>query len=336
MKLSHFTSIIVILFAVVFWISTILSQNTVASSTSNKDYSMIITNACLDAIKTIDVNETRVFKDESSRKEALRVFYKTILKGLDIDNGINDKYISEKTPFVLLLDTDGYYLNYNTAFDTEMTVGETDSLCACTGLNTWADTYVGIDGRRYQVRFFLNDYIEVVDESGKKTYGSLKEVSKSIPALDFISDNKRYEENKRYCVINCMEDTINYLLNTQNINTGSWRMGYSVSLSMIPGEDWTRMIKNPTIIGFLQGPNKNNMEDNLNVFGFASSEKLKGQLYYAEDELFYRLKTDEVPETLIEINGEEVTIHQTHENIGNMKTLAGKGNNPDITAYRNQ
>ena len=338
MKLSHFATIIIILFCSVFWMISIISQNTVAMTTSNRDYTQIITNACYDAIKVIDKEETYVFKEETTRKNALKIFYKTILKGLDIDNGINDRIISEKTPFVLLIDCDGYYLNYNTAFDTTMTISEPDALCACTGLNTWADTYTGEDGKKYLVRFFLNDYIEIIDDAtGEKFKGTLDEAKEEYDAiLPFLTND--YEPTKRYCIINCMEDTINYLLNTQNINIGSWRMGYVVSLSNIPGEDWTRMLKNPTIIGFLQGPNKNNLTDNLNVYGYAASEKIKGRLYYADEttNLYYRLEKTDVPTTIVTYNGTDIEVKEINQNIGSMKKLAEKGNDPDITTYRDQ
>ena len=135
-----------------------------------------------------------------------------------------------------------------------------------------------------------------------------------------------------------MEDTINYLLNTQYINIGSWRMGYVVSLSNIPGEDWTRMLKNPTIIGFLQGPNKNNLTDNLNVYGYAASEKIKGRLYYADEttNLYYRLEKTDVPTTIVTYNGTDIEVKEINQNIGSMKKLAEKGNDPDITTYRDQ
>ncbi len=331
MKLSHFTIIIVVTFSILFWITMSVNQENVAVTTSNKDYSMIITNACYDAIKTIDTNKTRVFETKGARKDALDVCYKTILKGLDIDNGLNDEFIKEKTPFVILVDTDGFYLSYNTRFDKAMTVGLTDSISACTGLNTWSEDYSG-----YKVRFFLNDYIEVITPDNKSIKGNLEEVSAMVPALTFLSNPKAYDEEKRYCVIHCMEDEINYLLNTQSINTGSWRMGYSVSLSEICGEDWSRMLKNPTIISFLQGPNKNNFTQGVNIYGYAASEETRGQLYYAEDGLYYRAEDDIYEDVESDDNGTTIITRQMNENVGNMLNLAQKGNNPDITAYRNQ
>ena len=334
MKLSHFTLVILFVFIGIYYMYSLVSQKTVASSTSNKEYSSFIATACHDAIKTVDLNKTFVFEEEKDRKIALNTLYKTLLKSLRMDNGLNDEYIKEKTPFVILVDNNGFYLSYNTAFDEDMTIGEPEGISACTGLNTWSKTISG-----NTVRFYLIDYIEVMTSSNIKYKGTVSEVYKKMeedgtPFTLLASSD--FEEIKNDCIIKSMEDEINYLLNTQGINIGSWRMGYSVSLSENRGEDWTRMLKNPTIISFLQGKTERNMTLTLNIYGYSASEITKGQLYYSEGGLYYRATDNLYTTETVEDNGVRITTKKYKENIGTMEELAEKGNDPDITTYRNE
>lgn len=319
MKFTHFTCIFimgVLLFFVVGWRYT--TKREIAYNNGNREYGVILANACVDGMKDTEPGLTDVFNTSAKRERALKGFYTSILKGLALDNGVREEFIKEKTPFVILVDNDGFYISYNAAFDEYMTAfiddtgnevspDSTDVLSTLTGLNTWSED---IDGNI--VRFYLNDHVKVVTASNRTYEGTRAEVLSHID-LECLRTKEAFETEKRYVIIQSIETEINFLLNSQPINEGKYFKAYGVTIPQSEGEYWHRLIKRPCLISFLQGDTERNKLNTLNVYAYAGGEVIKSKLYYGSGNLYYKYDG-------------------SSDNFGTMRDMAEKGYNPDVTA----
>ncbi|MBR4795726.1 MAG: hypothetical protein IK050_04740 [Lachnospiraceae bacterium] len=320
MKFSHFASLFIITVLFVFFVGwQYATTPEINYNRANKQYGVVIANACVDGMKNTDPGLTDVFNTSAKREKALNSFYRSLLKGLNKSIGVRDYAVKEQTPFVLLIDNDGFYVSYNAVFDEYMTsfidgAGNKinpDSadveLSTVTSLNTWSEN---IDGN--VVRFYLNDHVKVITPDNKIYDGTREEVLSKVD-IDCLKTVEAFETEKRYVIIQALEDEINFLLNSQPINAGKYYRAYAVTLPQSEGEDWHRLLKRPCLISFLQGKTSNNRENVLNVYGYAGGEIIKSKLFYGSGDLYYKYDGGS-------------------DNFGTMRDMAEMGLNPDVTA----
>lgn len=296
MKIHHIVIFFSGIFLVFFLWYSWNNQKPVSFNRTNIEYANKLTSACYDAAQTIDGEELGskkgVWNSLEDRKNTLFVFYKSLAKNLNKDNDVQITSIPEYTPFVLLVDTNGFYLSYNACFDeygNAVVPKNMDSINVISNLNTWVDTFSGIS-----VRFYLNDYVDVTTSDGRFYSGLRDNVYEQLPdgekaVLSFLMDNDRFEENRIYVVAKTIEDTINYYLNTQSINVTGYNTGYQVTLPQIKHEDWSRMLQHPTVISFMQGKQQYVDGRMLNIYSYASGELNTGYRYFVADGLYYRI-----------------------------------------------
>lgn len=296
-------NIVIIFVAVVFAIFipyNYTSQRVVAYNRGNIEYANILTAACHDAAKTIEYDEQgTVFATDKAREKAIDAFYNSLASAFHYKDTPIEASIAEKTPFVMLVDTNGFYISVNAVFDEYENYNiseESELLNVMTTLNTWTDTFEG-----NIVRFYLTDYVEVTLSDYAYVRGTRAEVYNELSVtgrtrgLEFLSDEALYEETKINAITGRIEDTINYILNTQTVNVDGYNTGYHVTLARSEGEDWARLLKNPTVISFLQGDQEITGGRMLDVYAYAAGEITKSYPYYINGECYYWSKKSNMP-----------------------------------------
>ena len=180
-------------------------------------------------------------------------------------------------------------------------------------INTWTKQY-----GKYTVRFFLNDIIEIRDDEGNyykdKKDDLLKileqaaiagnnELKTSLESIKVDADEKVYEvttlgdlfkgnyinndistpmydAEKNKVIVNCINSEVEYYINHQNIMAQNNEIPYEFTMPEIAGEDWHRLLSNPTVISFLQGRQASTGREFANVYSLAGGELIKDNSYY--------------------------------------------------------
>lgn len=205
-----FIAIFICFTGIVFWG---INQNR-NSTVVNEEYANMLTIACEDTMKTsrTDRIKSGVWANETDRKRAVGTFYATLAYCM------NNEYTAEEAnhlfiPAIVLIDTDGYYISYNSALDSHgnvyigtsssgqeycrwmdasNTLSEADADMnafkegvTLSPINTWTETY-----GTYTVRFHLSDVIDVMfttnrngQEKTEIVSGTKDDVGKEISRL---------------------------------------------------------------------------------------------------------------------------------------------------------
>ena len=286
MKFSTFISSFLLIF--ICLISFVFFHTDMISSVNNGniEYGNKIKASCYSAIKATQVDSMTgtVWDTEAKRDLTLKTFYHVLLQNFNTENTYIDKNMVElRVPIVMLIDTNGYYINRNTSSNlTELSEpGETSDFKVMTSYNAWAKGYGD-----YVVQFYLNSYVSVTTPQGVVYEGDRYEVVKEMnnagldvsPVSILSSGESRFLEEKNNAIITETNQTLESFINTQN--ELSKNNTYAIQMPHIRGEDWSRMLENPTIIAFLQGDTRNYGDRNLNMYGFAGAELSEGNKYF--------------------------------------------------------
>ena len=303
MKLHNWLIIFLALFFLAFVFFEIVSSRTTTSSITQNEIAHDLAEACYDAAKTIKAENYSinkgVWRNQADIETSLDVFYRTLSHSFAYNPEIGEEYMKEKTPIVMFIDIDGFYVSYNAAFD-QYGNAELNPLYreanVITDINTWSVPYGNAT-----VRYYLTDYIDVTTPSNVVYSGRREEVVKSLNAagalsgqLSFLQNEASFEENKSHAILQKCEDTFNYFLNTQKINVNQYLTGYNVTFTETKGESWQRMITNPTIVAFFQGNQAVANGNFLNEYAFAAGELTYSKLYFIEGNYYYSLTGNQV------------------------------------------
>lgn len=280
--ISSFLLIFVCLISFVFFHTDIIS----AVNTGNIEYGTKIKSSCYSAIKATQVDSMygTLWDTQAKRDQTLKTFYDVLLLNFNAENTYVDKnMIKLRVPIVMLIDTNGYYINRNTSSNlTELSEpSETSDFKVITSYNAWSKGYGD-----YIVQFYLNNYVSVTTSQGVVYEGDRYEVAEKmnnagldISPLSILSlSESSFLEEKNSIIITETNQTLESFINTQNELSGN--NTYAIQMPHIKGEDWSRMLENPTIIAFLQGDTRNYGERNLNTYGFAGAELSEGNKYF--------------------------------------------------------
>lgn len=326
MKLHHYIIMFVAFVFSFFILYNYINQRSVAYNRTNIEYANALTSACHDAAKTINADNLTynagVWRTRADIERTLSAFYETLSRNFGGTSDLIGLSMQEKTPFVLLVDVDGFYTSHNVVFDEygNATVPwNFEGVNAVSGLNTWAKSY-----GNYIVRYFLSDYIEVTTQSGNKFAGLREAAVSQMQAagtfsnatLGFLLDEDQFKEEKSVVITSKLEKQINYLLNTQKINVDRYYTGYDVTMPASIGEDWSRLTKNPTVISFMQGNQEQLDSHSLNVFAYAAGELTQSNIYFVDGDLYYPLDAATRSTVTVTVNGKnsEKTVYTFNGN----------------------
>lgn len=295
MRFSHWTlliTIILLTIAIPFTYKSVISSKSAQINTDYANYLITATEGCVaSAYKYIDGRN--IFSTDAAREESVDVFYKTLRLCLNSDSTVYADQVYYYVPCIFLIDTDGYYIEYTIEHTDED--GNAAYSEIITPINKWAKTYSsgsnGLSGSAYHVEYHLDDTITVKyqNRSGEliSEYGDFDVVYDKLdrPAeLSFLSSYNKFNDEKTNFIISTLQDQMEYYINVHDESLNQFNnVQYEFTLPQIKGEDWARLIDEPTVVSFLQGVQMPLGNDFLNIYSFAGSELEQQYNYYVAE-----------------------------------------------------
>ena len=306
MKTQHVVIIIVIVLMAAIaplYMSTNLASVSGEKSNEYTNYVYQATQAAMESAYATASGEY-LFSSRAALESATNTYYETLMRCFAAETRDSYDLIKTYTPCIFLIDQNGFYVGYSETYTDHGLTYTSDIIST---IHKWVRKYDG-----YTVEFHLDDTVVVeyleynADQRknvGKIYSGTRADVLKKIGsptgtkiyALLSSNDNDFHAE-KNDVIINEMQDKMEYYINLHDTFFNQKNdFQYSFTLPKVTGEDWGRLLDQPTIIGFLQGIQLPYDDEYLNVYGFTghevAEEKLycikqgaDGTLYYHEDD----------------------------------------------------
>lgn len=319
MKLHNYLIGFVSVFVAIFIFYNFVTQRSSAYNRTNIEYANDLTAACHDAAKTINLDNLEinegVWQNQKEMEFTLQIFYETLSRNFGASAELKAQQMKDQTPCVVLVDTDGFYISFNAVYDeynNAVIPNSFEGTNVITDINTWTEQ---VDN--CIVRYYLSDYIQVTTNTGKVFAGNRKRVYQDMIAagmltsnMTYLVDDVKFDESKNHTIISKLEKQINYFINTQFINVSDYNTGYNITLPELTGEEWSRMIKSPCVIAFMQGNQESVNGNLLNVYAYAAGEISAKYLYVIDNGYYYRLDGNSITtnETTVTINGTTTTV----------------------------
>ena len=301
MKLSNFVLLfmgIAICFMIVLFLSIDITSK---KNVENIEFSNKLTSACYDAAQSMHNKNIEkfgcVWHNESELEDTLNTFYSSLAYSLNWDTAGRNNEIALYTPMVVLIDINGYYISHNIVFDesgmvamSEEGKANSDYKNGISGLNTWSEM-----SEDKIVRYFLNDDVEVYMTDGTAYRGNRKDVYQIIrdhnptaTGIDYLIDDDEYNERKNNLIIREINKQCEYYLNRHNLlSDNHYELQYSFEMPEVSGEQWNRMLQNPTVISFLQGYTSTTDNKILNLYALAAGELVDNYHYFIDGSGMY-------------------------------------------------
>ena len=322
MKLSDYIILFFSIFIGIFLIITISINIDESESKGNRRYAAMLSSASESAVGALGYDTLQngyIWRSEENKEKATRAFFKTLNLGFNSENKTKADEIAAYIPVLLMVDTDGYYITFNSAFDEHGNVSRpsADSVSidskaytetmTTSPLFSWAKKYGG-----FKIRFYLNDSIDVITPTGK-IYSGRKEIVKqdieddcrvdsgfrsqvnsdiyyddlgrSYNLLRFIDNaNNVYNDERNSVVVNSILEEVSYYVNNQNMLARGNNIPYIFEMPEISEEDWHRLLANPTLISFMQGYQTPNWTSFINIYALSGGEVIKQKQYFITEE----------------------------------------------------
>lgn len=279
MKLTDYIILLCGIFITILLMSLIRIDRTAIAEEAGTEYSNMLITATFDSLTQTKMSkEGQAFSDPAIRKETIEKFYKSLEVSFNTNGSADmNALVRLKVPVIALVDTNGFYIYYNEYY----TDNNGDYLYKTieTPIQTWT-----LNDGNYICRFNLNDTISVYDKStGASHEGNYNDVRAKTSLTCFYGEED-FKEVKINTIIGSINDTVEYYINNHN-DAAKNDVKYTFTMSSAKGENWAKMLSNPTIIGFLQGDELSDGNKNLNLFSIAGSEvKVTSQVSYVIDE----------------------------------------------------
>lgn len=336
---------------------------------TNTRYTDALTSACEDAIRTINTEQIeKAWPTSKERDKTLRTFYNTLAFCFNSEFTSEADNTHRYTPIVCLIDTDGYYIAYNSVFDesgnafvfdstghvehgmfsqyhnaaSDPDAKAFDESLTTSPINTWTAQYGD-----YSVRYFLDDTLEILIPDGRLYKGHRKEVKDLIIKLAtyggngtkdpnnegkliepviwmntgktakdadhydikaprekeslyaVLTDDKFYEEEKNATIVSKINTEVEYYINYRNVLAKNNEIPYGYTMPQIRGEDWHRLLENPTVISFLQGTQMSTGKELVNIYSTGGGELVKEHGYFVMDGDYHYLRSLNCPDYVV-------------------------------------
>lgn len=277
------------LFVLMFWHTNVVSSQTY----NDTRYETILSNADQTAVSMVKKTVTPVFQEEEARADAIQAFTESFNVGFNYGK-MRENMKDMTVPFILLVDTDGYYVNYTRNYSKVGSYVPEESKRITSALQTYSRSYGD-----YRVRFYLNDTITVTDKEGMTRTGTRKKLvgiygndarDKTSP-LWFLHSEDSFQSEKTDVVLGTLEDEINYYVEFHNDNNKHDFL-YKFQIPRDMNGYNARYLSEPSIISFVQGYSMVNGKDHVNTFALTGAtlqdakrynvESKNGRLYYHE------------------------------------------------------
>lgn len=319
MRLSEWILIFIILFmgfsVVTFHTIDLDSQSTITET----QYANMIAVACHDAAKTIpqeNMESNSVWNKDYEKEYTVNTFYNTLAYCFNAEYTSVAPEIKMYTPVIVLIDNNGYYIAFNSAFDRYTTKWEDTAdinaesmkeTITISALNAWTTTYGGNKG--FMVRYFLNNTVEITLPDGTvicdkkevvidklKTLlekGMIEEELLIKPLIiddsglnkysiiDFLNNKDDvYEKEKYHFIVNNINTEVEFYINNHNLTVRGKDIQYHYEMPFISEEEWHRLLEHPTVISFLQGIQTPTHGQYYNIYAIGGGEYAAERKYY--------------------------------------------------------
>lgn len=268
-------------FAPVYYKSSVSAQVEIEST----NYSEYITTACYDAMQNAEMINGLCFSSSLQRDRVVDAFYKSLSECFNYKSDVQQQLLQYYVPCIALIDTDGFYISYTE--ETTAPDGSINYIEYTTPINKWTDTY-----GRYRIIYRLDNRVEVTEMATNTTFkGTNGEVYSQLVSyctatgvalpteVTFLADNALFADTKNNTIVTATVLQIEYYINVHNDFYNNNDAKYRFELPRVEGEDWARLLKNPTIISFLQGMQASYGTSYLNVYAMAGAELTKAITY---------------------------------------------------------
>lgn len=304
MKFSNFILVFLAIGLCFGFIAFINIDLTKKINMQNTEYANKLTSACYDAAQTMDTENVekfgRVWNDESDLNDTLDVFYNSLVYSFNWDTAGRVNEMALYTPVVCLVDIDGYYISHNVVFDKTGMVtisSDAEKRNGLTSLNTWTKNYGGVI-----LRYYLNDNVEVYCTDGARYFGNRKEIyallcekypgGAEVSNLAFIANDDEFNSNKNELIVREINKQCEYYINKHNVIGDSYENQYQFEMPEVAGEDWNRLLQNPTVISFLQGYSSQADNRYLNVYALGGGELTLNYHYFIDGDEYHCVEAE--------------------------------------------
>lgn len=319
MKLSEWILIFLMLFmgfsVVTFHTIDLDSQSTIAET----QYANMIAAACHDAAKTIpqeNMEDNSVWNNYYEKEYTVNTFYNTLAYCFNAEYTSYAPEIKMYTPVVVLIDNNGYYIAFNSAFDKYTTTWEETAdmdaksmkeTITVSALNAWTTTYGGNNG--FVVRFFLNNTVELTLPDGSVICDKREVVIDKLNTLlekglieeellvkpividdsglnrysilEFLDNKDGIYDKERYnFIIDNINTEVEFYINNHNLTVRGKDIQYNYEMPYISKEEWHRLLEHPTVISFLQGIQTPTQGQYYNIYAIGGGEYAPERQYY--------------------------------------------------------
>jgi len=286
LKTEHWNILAFGMFIAIFTIFCLHVLLTGIQIDNDKDAEAVLKESCLAAINEVPRDNDNVFEESEIRSKALKTFKEQFNSGFDL-RGYKEDDMNFRVPFIMLVDRNGYYINYSKLADTGSGIHELKNIT--TGLNTWANTY----GNKYYVRYYLGTHVDVtVVSTGETISGAYDKVYRSLgepSQLSFMADEAQFDEERVNQICTQTEEQINYYIATHNQYLNKHNRKYDFVMPQANDID-RRLMNEPSVISFTQSKQSGTTEGYINSYALCGSILDKTKLYYEGEvngQLFY-------------------------------------------------
>ena len=191
------------------------------------------------------------------------------------------------TPCIFMVDEDGYYVEYTETYKKDGYSTYSDII---TPINKWSARY-----GNYYVEFRLDNSVRVIFNNNiyEGVYSDVYKKLGSPSALhtgdsspnpelpNFAASEDEFASVRYEYIINDIQEKLEYYVNAHSeFFNHLGNVQYTFTLPKITGDDWGRLLDEPTIIGFLQGVQVPHSDSFINVYSFSGNELTEAQKYY--------------------------------------------------------
>ncbi len=286
MKFSHVIGIFLAIFLLItipMFYDTDVNSKAQSSTIEYARYLQSATKAGVSAA-TEHSQGGKLFNGNDAREAAVNAYYEVLIKCFNYDYSTSAELVKYYTPCIFLIDYDGYYIEYTETYSSD---GHNTYTDVTTPINKWSAKYGD-----FYVEFHLDNTVKVIHD-GETTEGLYSDVfstlghpsslySGSNPELpDFSSSEEEFSQTKQEYIINILQDRLEYYVNThQEFFNQKGNVQYAFTLPKITGDDWGRLLDEPTILGLLQGLQLEHSDSFLNIYAFTGNEITETQKYF--------------------------------------------------------
>ena len=282
MRFQHFMLIFACIFLCTMIPTVFFSEISARSAIQNNEYSRYLVTATEDCIASVTEGDynSYIFSTQKNREKAVDTFYNSLSRCFNYQYTTYESLVYDYVPCLFLIDTDGYYIQYGEKYNEN---GEIIIKQITTSINKWAESE-----REFTVEYHLDDTVCVtkIGSDGKPVthqgyyYDVYEKFDKDANLTLLNKSLDEFRTHKSEIIIRDLQENLEYYVNNYQGFINRPESKYQFTLPRETGNNWARLIDNPTVISFLQGRHADINGSILNIYALAGSEIEINEKYY--------------------------------------------------------